>query len=101
MRVINPDDLHPLCLFPCLFSITAIALLLARLWTAKHVVPFAWQTHLYPTHLRFDSLMFGVLLSYWAQFHARRFWEFARPRCFLFILAGVFLISPGFLLTQA
>ncbi len=100
IRGSKPGEPNPFRFFPWLFSITAIALLLARLWTAKHVVPFAWQTHLYPTHLRFDSLMFGVLLSYWAQFHARRFWEFARPRYFLFILAGVFLISPGFLLTQ-
>ncbi len=100
IRGSKPGEPNPFRFFPWLFSMTAIALLLARLWTAKHVVPFAWQTHLYPTHLRFDSLMFGVLLSYWAQFHARRFWEFARPRYFLFILVGVFLISPGFLLTQ-
>jgi peptidoglycan/LPS O-acetylase OafA/YrhL len=100
IRCNKPGESNPFRFFPWLFSMTAIGLLLARLWTAKHVVPFAWQTHLFPTHLRFDSLMFGVLLSYWAQFHPRRFWAFARPRYFLFILAGVFLISPGFLLTQ-
>ena len=91
---------NPFCLFPAIFVFTAIALLLARLWTASHIGPFSWQTHLFPTHLRIDSLLFGVLLSYWAQFHSQAFWGFVRPRYPLFLLVGIFLISPGLILTQ-
>jgi peptidoglycan/LPS O-acetylase OafA/YrhL len=45
-------------------------------------------------------IFFDLLLSYWAQFHGGTFWEFVRPRYLLFIFVGIFLISPGFLLTQ-
>jgi peptidoglycan/LPS O-acetylase OafA/YrhL len=91
---------NPFYLFPAVFVFVAITLLLARLWTANHVLPFSWQTHLFPTHLRIDSLLFGVFLSYWAQFHGRAFWGFVRPRSPLFLLVGLFLISPGLFLTQ-
>jgi peptidoglycan/LPS O-acetylase OafA/YrhL len=70
------------------------------LLTARYVVPFNWQTHLFPTHLRIDSLFFGAFLSYWANFHAEAFWGFVRPRFHLFLMAGAFLISPLFLFSQ-
>jgi peptidoglycan/LPS O-acetylase OafA/YrhL len=100
IRRSSPGQANPFRLFPAIFVLIAIALLLARLWTASRVVPFAWQTHLFPTHLRIDSLLFGVLLSYWAQFHRQAFWGFVRPRYPLFLLVGIFLISPGLILTQ-
>lgn len=49
----------------------ASALLVFRIVTVWQV-PYSDQTHLFPTHLRFDSLLFGVLLSYWHHYHPER-----------------------------
>jgi peptidoglycan/LPS O-acetylase OafA/YrhL len=92
----RPD---PFCYFPVVFLFIAALLLSFRLWTSSHI-PFSWQTHLFPTHLRIDSLLFGVVLSYMAHFHAEKFWRLTRPRYPLLLLVGFFFISPGFLLTQ-
>ena len=100
MRRSKPEDADPFRFVPWLFAIVAPAVLIARLLTARYVVPFNWQTHLFPTHLRIDSLLFGVLLSYWANFHSEKFWGFVRPRCHLFLLVGIFLVSPLFLVSQ-
>jgi len=100
IRRSSPGRANPFHFIPLISIFIAIALLGVRLWTASHVVPFSWQTHLFPTHLRMDSLLFGVLLSYWAQFHSQAFWGFVRPRYPLFLLVGIFLISPGLVLTQ-
>ena len=100
IRISSPRNANPFRLFPVLFVVVGVCLLEARLWTAANVLPFTWQTHLFPTHLRIDSLLFGVLLSYYAQFKRQAFWSFVRPRYVLFLILGVFLISPGFLLTQ-
>jgi peptidoglycan/LPS O-acetylase OafA/YrhL len=75
-------------------------LVIARLLTVRYVVPFAWQTHLFPTHLRIDSLLFGTLLSYWSRFHSEKFWGFIRPRYHLFLLVGAVLIYPSFVMSQ-
>jgi peptidoglycan/LPS O-acetylase OafA/YrhL len=91
---------NPFGFVPWLFAIVAVLALVARLITASYVFPFRWQTHLFPTHLRIDSLLFGVFLSYWANFHGETFWGFVRPRSHLFLIVGSFLISPLFLVSQ-
>ena len=90
----------PFRFLPAMFAAVAVALLIARLLTDRYVVPFTWQTHLFPTHLRIDSLFFGVLLSYFANFHEEKFWGFMRPRAPQLLLIGTFLILPLFLISQ-
>lgn len=90
----------PFRFLPWLFGLVAVTTLLARLFTARYVLPFSWQTHLFPTHLRIDSLLFGVLLSYWAHFRGSRFWGFVQPRYPLFFIVGAFMISPIFIIGQ-
>ena len=99
IRLSPPLRSDPFRYFPVVFVFVAALLLSFRLWTSAHV-PFSWQTHLFPTHLRIDSLLFGVVISYLAHFHAEKFWGFVRPRYPLLLLIGFFLISPGFWLTQ-
>ncbi len=55
--------------------------------------PFNAFTHMSPTHLRIDSLFFGVLLAHWhgARPNALKF-LMARPE--LLILTGISLVSP-------
>lgn len=42
-----------------------------RVWTNLSYPEFTNLTHHYPTHLRMDALMFGVLLSYLYHYHQR------------------------------
>lgn len=52
--------------------------------------------HSFPTHLRLDSLAFGVLLRYWFQFHSDSFISFsARWRWPLIIASFVAVTSMG------
>jgi len=100
LRRSGPKKADPFQFLPWCFGIVAIVLLVGRLLTARYLVPFTWQTHLFPTHLRIDSLLFGTLLSYWSHFHGEKFWGFIRPRRHLFLLVGAFLISPTFVISQ-
>jgi peptidoglycan/LPS O-acetylase OafA/YrhL len=89
----------PFTAIPKLFLIVAPALLLARLITARNM-PFSWQTHLFPTHLRLDSLLFGVVIAYWYHFHRERFTSFATRRRLPLFCAAAVLLSPLFLVSQ-
>jgi peptidoglycan/LPS O-acetylase OafA/YrhL len=53
-------------------------------------------THLFASHLRLDSLFFGVAIAYAYHFHSSTFDRlFTRPRRFL-IVAGALLLIPAF-----
>jgi|CXWL01.1.fsa_nt_gi peptidoglycan/LPS O-acetylase OafA/YrhL len=58
---------------------------------------FVPQTHLFLTHLRIDSLMFGVLLAYLHHFHYLRFKQFivANKKRIVFLSCAV--LSPVFM----
>ncbi len=45
--------------------------LAARTYTTLRYQPFAFNVHLFPTHLRIDSLLFGVIISYYHHFHTQ------------------------------
>jgi peptidoglycan/LPS O-acetylase OafA/YrhL len=75
---------NPFRTLPWVFFFIAAADLVLRLattWnlTTAEEVP----RYLFPTHLRLDSLMFGVLLGYYYQFEAEKITEYAKG------LAGV------------
>ncbi|MCU0608235.1 MAG: acyltransferase [Chitinispirillaceae bacterium] len=54
-------------LFPSLL-IALLCLCLALRIRQWITVPYSWETHFVQTHLRFDGLVFGMLLSYWYHF---------------------------------
>jgi len=97
LRRSGPDEDDPFRFLPWLFGMVAIAELAARLLSARWI-PFTLMTHLMATHLRIDSLLFGVLLSYWSIFHAERFWSFVLARYPFILAVGVLLISPTLVL---
>jgi len=71
-----------------------------RLWTAAHIDPRDVNAQLQPTHLRMDSLLFGVVLAYWAAFRSARFWSFVRGRYIGLLAAGAVLVSPTLYLDE-
>jgi peptidoglycan/LPS O-acetylase OafA/YrhL len=61
---------RPFDAIPFVFVTLAIGCLAFRAWQRTAVETFNSWKHLYPAHIRMDSLMFGVLLSYWWHFKA-------------------------------
>ena len=57
----------PFANLPRLFIVVAVLALAGRIATAQ-MLDFRLKTHLFPTHLRLDSLLFGVLLSWASHF---------------------------------
>ena len=76
---------------PAIVACVAIACLAMRLATAWLIPQFSFQLHLAPSHLRFDSLAFGMLLSYWYHYRPELLVKQIRDH-------GGFLVSIAFLL---
>jgi peptidoglycan/LPS O-acetylase OafA/YrhL len=90
-------DTDPFRKLPLIFLLVAVFSLAVRIVHAVLVQPYDNYKHLYPTHLRLDSLLFGVVLSYWSLFHRERFSaliNWSRP----FLLPiSLLLIMPAFI----
>lgn len=86
----------PLQAIPALFVVTATVCFALRLVTT-HFLPYHHTTHLFPSHLRIDSLMFGVLLAYgwhrtgWLQS------DRVREQAGALIVLGILLLAPAFI----
>jgi len=86
----------PFKYLPRIFFVVAFATLLMRYWTYIYI-PFTNMTHRFATHLRIDSLGFGVLLAYY--FHYYRAWMEAIVKKYQWLLLGLGLVTtlPNFL----
>lgn len=84
---------------PIAAVVVAIACLLLRLRlpaTSFNRETNDWfLTHMWPTHLRMDSLFFGVLLAYFYHFHPRMMDRLGQYRVLLWIV-GLALVAPSF-----
>jgi peptidoglycan/LPS O-acetylase OafA/YrhL len=81
---------------PRLYLVVASVLLLARLLTAM-TAEFDCHVHLFPTHLRIDSLLLGVVLGHGYHFHRSWFERHAAAWRYPLLGLGVLLLSPAFL----
>jgi peptidoglycan/LPS O-acetylase OafA/YrhL len=80
---------------PAVFYITATGCLLLRSLARHESEPFSFNHHLFPTHLRIDSLMFGTFLSY--LFHYKELGSrIKRIPTPLLVTAGTLLLTPAF-----
>ena len=86
---------EPFASVPYVFAAVAVACLAMRVWLAMHSPQFNPRVALFPTHVRIDALLFGVLLSYLAQYHGLMERLRAIPTSLLFA-AGTLLLSPVF-----
>jgi peptidoglycan/LPS O-acetylase OafA/YrhL len=80
---------------PAAFIILAILCLALRVLTA-YVASYSAKTHLFPSHLRMDSLFAGVFISYLYHFHRDRFLEWGGRHRLKLLLAGTLLLCPAF-----
>ena len=91
----------PFRALPKIFVAVAVAVLVIRLITAHYFLPYTYYRNHFPTHLRIDSLFFGVILSYYSHFQQDRFASFVRTYYWPILAAGLLLLSPAFVLEQS
>jgi peptidoglycan/LPS O-acetylase OafA/YrhL len=85
---------------PCAILALLVLVLIARLYTAS-IAPFSHYTHQFPTHLRIDGILSGVLLAYFYHYHrvsTAALLARVRPALLVF---GLALILPPFLLRRS
>ena len=90
---------NPFSRLPAFFALTAAFCLGFRQWNAAHYAEYQYALDFYPTHLRIDSLFFGVLLAYLTHFHGlagrlRWFPPWGR------VALGATLLVPAFLFAR-
>jgi peptidoglycan/LPS O-acetylase OafA/YrhL len=79
---------------PGIFAFVAIVCLLLRLGASGN---YALGINHFPSHLRIDSLFFGVLLAYWNHRWPVEFKAFARRFRLVLLFGGALLLAPAFL----
>lgn len=90
---------NPFRWLPGIFVVVGTACLGLRIATAVLYPEFEYKTHIFPTHLRIDSLMFGVLISYYFHFSPKKVAGIMKRQGLLAVIAAV-LIAPVFFLPQ-
>jgi peptidoglycan/LPS O-acetylase OafA/YrhL len=87
---------EPFRIIPRLILILAVSCLVLRIITAL-AHPFSWIENYSPTHLRIDSLGFGVLIGYYYHFKRSEFLKFAAKYKALLIASGILCLSIAFI----
>lgn len=86
---------NPFAHLPMICLAVAGACLAIRI-TNGALFAYSHKIHLHPSHIRLDSLFFGVLLSYWAHFMPQLFQEFGGKYRRSLILVGTLCLVPAF-----
>jgi peptidoglycan/LPS O-acetylase OafA/YrhL len=94
---ISPQVEDPFRVIPAIFCVVAVVSLALRL-SVSLKLSYDHRTHLFPTHLRLDSLMFGVLLSYGYNLRRSAVERIVRGREVGLVVLGLSLLAPAFIL---
>jgi peptidoglycan/LPS O-acetylase OafA/YrhL len=93
--LIKIDKVNPFRFIPLSFLIIAVSCFSMRIYNNIAYPEFNHQFHQSLSHIRFDSLFFGVLLSYFHHFHQEKLKEFLSPnKVLIFIVCIIFIIPP-------
>lgn len=89
---------NPFCSIRNITIGLGISVLLFRIITDWRFA-YTHRIHFYPTHLRIDSLMFGVLLSYYYHYKhettlsvLKKYYKFTLPASFAFLSTSLFFV---------
>jgi peptidoglycan/LPS O-acetylase OafA/YrhL len=88
----NPDS-NPFKSLPLLVSVLGVCLLLWRLYLT-HLTDAQVSDIYRPSHLRIDSLFFGVLISYWYHFSYQAFSSWVRKNYRMIRIFSVLMLVP-------
>jgi peptidoglycan/LPS O-acetylase OafA/YrhL len=92
---IRQRSANPFRSIPMITAVVAVTCLGLRIYLAR-TTPFDNMVHLFPTHLRIDSLLIGVAIAYAYHFHRKRMIAFSRRWRPALILIGSALFIPAF-----
>lgn len=96
---VSKNKYNPFTLLPPFFlTVAAIELGLRVYMNASY--NYTHGTHLFRSHLRFDSLLFGVLISYFYHYHSAVFFGFVHKWRGKSLLLVSFLVAPLLLLMR-
>jgi peptidoglycan/LPS O-acetylase OafA/YrhL len=102
MMKIHPDSANPFRSVPYIFLVVASCCLALRIWNGFAYRPYDHHLHYEPSHLRFDSLLFGVLLSYLHNFHSHLLSKLMSPPWRLPVsFLGILALAPMLILDSA
>ncbi|MDR3577307.1 MAG: acyltransferase [Anaerolineaceae bacterium] len=90
----------PFQIIPRLVLFLAVACLVLRIITAV-LSPYSWITSYSPSHLRIDSLGFGVGVGYYYHFKHSEFLKFASSYKIPLIFSGILCLSIAFIFDYA
>lgn len=90
------SDHLPFRKIPYIFIFIAFICLFLRIYTS-FALPYRNDTHLFPTHLRVDSLFSGVVISYFYHYHYSRFYQITNYYGKYIFLLGLFCFIPAFI----
>jgi peptidoglycan/LPS O-acetylase OafA/YrhL len=85
----------PFDVIPKMTMLIALLLLAARILTYLLVTPYDFQKQMKPTHLRIDSLLFGVCLAYFHHFHREKFTNVVRKNRMWILLFSLAALAPA------
>lgn len=85
----------PFRAIPKVFVIIASLCLILRFLEIV-LIPYNNYIHYLPTHLRIDSLLFGVLISYLHHFYPVQYMNFANRYKWFLLFTGIILFLPAF-----
>src|ERR1039457_4278204 len=85
---------------PRLCGLVAVACVVMRAVQFHNVIPFQHVFHMRPFHLRFDSLFFGVLLSYLNEFQPERLKPLLYGKGRFLLVVSVMCLLPALLFEQ-
>jgi peptidoglycan/LPS O-acetylase OafA/YrhL len=95
---LNRSSPAPLKPIPALAACVAASALLMRFLNYFSRPVYSDLTHLFASHLRLDSLFFGVAISYAYHFHTRTFMDVLSPSRRRLVIGGALLLTPAFAL---
>lgn len=94
----NRGEANPFRKLPVVVGVVAASLLALRVYLAVHE-PFKGRVHVFPTHIRIDSLLFGVLLAYAYNFFSDELQRFVQRHRLALVAAGTAAVLPPFFLS--
>jgi peptidoglycan/LPS O-acetylase OafA/YrhL len=88
----KPGSENPFRPLPMIVAGTAVLVLGVRIVNFWVRDEYSYHTHVFPSHLRIDSLFFGVAIGYAYHFHGEWFARTFRPWRYALIVAGLALL---------
>jgi peptidoglycan/LPS O-acetylase OafA/YrhL len=92
LRRTNRLRIRPFIHIPRILAIALPAFCALRMLNYAFRMKYAFLTHVFATHLRLDSLLFGVGIAYYYHFHHEEFVRVLRPWRYALIMAAAGVI---------